>query len=194
MSVEEEQEETVSYAENLRSEVKTEITTRPKSKAHRVEYEKILNGDPVEINPSVGSGYKRAHNMHLSALCTQAMVLNCVRSICRIMTVEEWASLFKSNEEFPTCLACRSTNTKEFWFLQQCMLIHNQTRPLSQHWIASKTEVIPWPSLTPSPLRRVSDAQALGERAGVSLLLPFLQPMVCRSRLQGSCSAIEQAV
>jgi hypothetical protein len=28
----------------------------------------------------------------------------------------------------------------------------------------------------------------------VSLLLPFLQPMVCRSRLQGSCSAIEQAV
>ncbi|GIL82954.1 hypothetical protein Vretifemale_11645, partial [Volvox reticuliferus] len=51
--------------------------------------------DPVEINPSIGSGYK-------------------------VMSVAEWSSRWKRNEDFPTCLAedCGSTDTREHYFTQ----------------------------------------------------------------------------
>jgi hypothetical protein len=52
-----------------------------------------MNGDPVEINPSIGQGYK-------------------------VMDVEEWAARWKPNEDFPECLGCGSSRTKEHYFTQ----------------------------------------------------------------------------
>jgi hypothetical protein len=53
----------------------------------------VMAGDPVEINPSTGNGY-------------------------RVMSVDEWAARFKRSEEFPDCLACGGTHTKEHAFTQ----------------------------------------------------------------------------
>lgn len=52
-----------------------------------------MAGEPVEINPSVGSGF-------------------------RVMSVDEWTARFKRSEEFPDCLGCGSTATKEHAFTQ----------------------------------------------------------------------------
>ncbi len=65
----------------------------PLAKVHRVEWEKVMKGDPVEINPSLGSGF-------------------------RVMTVGEWAARWKQNADFPACLACKSESTKEHYFTQ----------------------------------------------------------------------------
>ena len=81
------------YADNLNGDVYTETNANPKAKVHSTEWMKILHGDPVEINPSLGQGMK-------------------------IMTVAEWTSRWKQNDRFPDCLACGSTNTKEHHFTQ----------------------------------------------------------------------------
>ena len=81
------------YADNLSGDIYTETNANPKAKVHSTEWMKILHGDPVEINPSLGSGMK-------------------------IMTVSEWTSRWKQNDRFPDCLACGSTNTKEHHFTQ----------------------------------------------------------------------------
>ena len=47
----------VLYNKNLRAPIQTEINPSPKARVHQREWAKIMNGDPVEINPSVGSGY-----------------------------------------------------------------------------------------------------------------------------------------
>lgn len=63
----------------------------------------VMAGDPVEINPSVGSGY-------------------------RVMSVAEWAARFKCSQEFPECLACGGSNTKEHAFTQVgvcCVLLQS---------------------------------------------------------------------
>lgn len=52
-----------------------------------------MQGDPLEINPSVGQGYK-------------------------VMTIEEWCARWKRNEDYPDCAACGSDNTKEHHFSQ----------------------------------------------------------------------------
>ena len=83
----------VLYNRNLRAPVKTEVKRNAKAKVHRVEWNKIMQGDPVEINPSIGHGYK-------------------------IMTVDEWSARWKRNEDFPKCLNCDSSNTKEHHFIQ----------------------------------------------------------------------------
>ena len=54
-----------------------------------------MQGEPVEINPTVGHGFK-------------------------IMTVDEWAKRWKRNDDFPDCLACGSSSTKEHHFTQAC--------------------------------------------------------------------------
>ena len=48
----------VLYNKNLRAPTETELNVTPKAKVHRVEWNKIMQGDPVEINPSIGHGYK----------------------------------------------------------------------------------------------------------------------------------------
>ena len=48
----------VLYHANLRAPVLEEVNETPKARVHRVEWSKIMDGQPVEINPSVGSGYK----------------------------------------------------------------------------------------------------------------------------------------
>ena len=78
---------------NLRAEVQTAVDAKPMVKVHSREWEKIMAGDPVEINPSIGHGFK-------------------------IMSVDEWAARWKKNEAFPECLHCGSTNTKEHAFTQ----------------------------------------------------------------------------
>ena len=60
----------LAYNKNLRAEIETDVNESPRARVHSVEWRKIQNGDPVEINPSVGHGY-------------------------RIMTVAEWAARWK---------------------------------------------------------------------------------------------------
>merc|ERR1711934_131372 len=81
------------YCTDLRTSVETDINAKPRAFVHSREWKKIMNGDPVEINPSVGHGLK-------------------------IMTVDEWSARWKRNDDFPDCLACGSLNTKEHHFIQ----------------------------------------------------------------------------
>ena len=90
---EEKKDWTHAYAEDLQTDIYTEVNADPKATVHSTEWRKIMRGDPVEINPSVGSGLK-------------------------IMTVDEWTSRWKRNDRFPECLACGSTATKEHHFMQ----------------------------------------------------------------------------
>lgn len=53
----------------------------------------VVAGDAVEINPSVGQGF-------------------------RVMSVHEWAARWKRNDDFPACLRCGGSNTKEHYFTQ----------------------------------------------------------------------------
>ena len=66
----------------------------------------------MEINPSIGHGYK-------------------------IMTVDEWAYRWKRNDDFPECMACGSTNTKEHHFIQVRIGKHlfSTTTPTNIHTI-----------------------------------------------------------
>lgn len=50
--------EPLAYNTNLRADIQTHTGENPKARVHSSEWVKILNGDPVEINPSVGYGYK----------------------------------------------------------------------------------------------------------------------------------------
>ena len=81
------------YNTDLRAPITTAVNDKPKARVHSREWQKIMNGDPVEINPSVGYGYK-------------------------IMSVDEWSARWKQNEDFPECLNCGSKNTKEHHFTQ----------------------------------------------------------------------------
>jgi hypothetical protein len=81
------------YHESLRADVQTQVSDSPVAKVHRVEWQKVMSGEPVEINPSVGQGY-------------------------RVMSVDEWAARWKRNDDFPLCLKCEGTNTKEHYFTQ----------------------------------------------------------------------------
>ncbi len=83
----------LSYNTNLRAEIETDVNEAPRARVHSVEWRKIMDGEPVEINPSIGHGYK-------------------------IMTVDEWAGRWKRNDDFPECLSCNSNNTKEHHFTQ----------------------------------------------------------------------------
>lgn len=50
--------EPLAYNTNLRADIKSSVGDDPKARVHSREWMKIMNGDPVEINPSVGFGYK----------------------------------------------------------------------------------------------------------------------------------------
>ena len=63
----------------------------------------VRAGLPVEINPSVGSGYK-------------------------VMDWTEYFGRFKASPEFPECLACGGANTKEHYFTQVRLPGHQHTR------------------------------------------------------------------
>ena len=83
----------LAYNKNLRAEIETDVNEKPRARVHSVEWRKIMMGEPVEINPSIGHGYK-------------------------IMTVDEWAGRWKRNDDFPACLGCGCDNTKEHHFTQ----------------------------------------------------------------------------
>ncbi len=89
----------LSYNTNLRAEIETDVNEAPRARVHSVEWRKIMDGEPVEINPSIGHGYK-------------------------IMTVDEWAGRWKRNDDFPECLSCNSNNTKEHHFTQVRAIQH----------------------------------------------------------------------
>ena len=50
--------EPLAYNTNLRADISTHVGDKPKARVHSREWQKIQDGDPVEINPSVGFGYK----------------------------------------------------------------------------------------------------------------------------------------
>ena len=81
------------YNLNHKHALATFVSERPRASVHSREWRKIMNGDPVEINPSVGSGLK-------------------------CMTIDEWSCRWKQNDRFPECLACGSESTKEHHFMQ----------------------------------------------------------------------------
>ncbi|KAK9812882.1 hypothetical protein WJX72_005182 [[Myrmecia] bisecta] len=81
------------YNTDLRAEITTVVGEKPRARVHSREWAKIMQGVPVEINPSIGHGYK-------------------------IMSVDEWSARWKRNDDFPDCLACSSKNTKEHHFTQ----------------------------------------------------------------------------
>ena len=83
----------VLYNKNLRADIETNVNERPRALVHSREWAKIMAGEPVEINPAVGFGYK-------------------------IMSVAEWSARWKRNDDFPDCLNCGSLNTKEHHFIQ----------------------------------------------------------------------------
>lgn len=58
---------THAYADDLKADVYVEVNADPKATVHSVEWRKIMNGDPVEINPSIGAG----RGPHLGALDTR---------------------------------------------------------------------------------------------------------------------------
>ena len=80
---------------NLRADIETSVDSKPMVKVHAKEWEKIMQGKPVEINPSIGHGFK-------------------------IMSVDEWAARWKHNDDpiFADCLNCGGKNTKEHAFTQ----------------------------------------------------------------------------
>jgi len=86
-------EKVAKYNEDLRAEVETTTQQAPRATVHASEWRKIMNGDPVEINPSIGEGQK-------------------------IMTFEEWSRGWKRNDDFPDCARCGGTRTKEHHFVQ----------------------------------------------------------------------------
>ena len=57
--------EPLAYNTNLRADISSEVNEKPKARVHSTEWAKIQNGDPVEINPSVGYGYKVNLDMFL---------------------------------------------------------------------------------------------------------------------------------
>merc|ERR1711920_459911 len=81
------------YYKDLRAPIEMDVNEKPRAFVHSREWKKVMKGDPVQINPSIGYGMK-------------------------IMTVAEWADNWKRNDDFPMCLACGSHNTKEHHFIQ----------------------------------------------------------------------------
>ncbi|KAG2496286.1 hypothetical protein HYH03_005519 [Edaphochlamys debaryana] len=83
------------YCDDLRAPLQTHVASEPQAPVHRNEWRKVMAGDPVEINPSIGSGYK-------------------------VMSVAEWSGRWKRNEDFPACLApeCGGSDTREHYFTQ----------------------------------------------------------------------------
>jgi len=71
----------------------THVGAAPRAVVHASEWAKVIAGEPVEINPSIGHGFK-------------------------VMTVDEYTALWKRNDDFPDCLACGGMNTKEHHFVQ----------------------------------------------------------------------------
>lgn len=43
---------------NLRGPINTSVGERPMVKVHAREWGKVMEGEPVEINPSTGHGYR----------------------------------------------------------------------------------------------------------------------------------------
>ena len=46
------------YCHDLRDDIHTVVAPAPTARVHRIEWDKIMNGDPVEINPSIGEGFR----------------------------------------------------------------------------------------------------------------------------------------
>ena len=73
-----------------------------------VHHAPVQTGEPVEINPSIGHGFK-------------------------IMPVAEWSARWKRNDDFPDCLQCKGTNTKEHHFTQVHLGWCSHWSPALQH-------------------------------------------------------------
>lgn len=54
---------------NLRAEMHSEFNPKPKAKVHSVEWAKIMAGEPVEINPTLGAPARRPGARQPRAAC-----------------------------------------------------------------------------------------------------------------------------
>lgn len=75
----------VLYHANLRAKVLEEVNDSPKARVHRVEWSKIMDGQPVEINPSVGSGYKVMTVGKVDQLYNSQEILHGLQSTCEML-------------------------------------------------------------------------------------------------------------
>ena len=50
------------YCHDLRAELETDVNDAPRAAVHSKEWQKIMDGEPVEINPSYGHGVSGAAN------------------------------------------------------------------------------------------------------------------------------------
>ena len=66
-------QEPLAYNTNLRAPITTEVNSKPKARVHSREWQKIMNAEPVEINPSVGYGYK----VRMKKSCCLTYVMRC---------------------------------------------------------------------------------------------------------------------
>jgi len=48
------------YCHDLRAELETDVNDAPRAAVHSKEWQKIMDGEPVEINPSYGHGVSGA--------------------------------------------------------------------------------------------------------------------------------------
>lgn len=87
--------EPLAYNTNLKADIKTVVSSDPKARVHSREWVKVINGDPVEINPSVGFGYKV--HQHISKAAARRRNHN----IC-VVVVRIW--LFGPSYYIPCCV------------------------------------------------------------------------------------------
>lgn len=56
------------YCKNLKGEIEIIVNDSPTARVHRVEWKKIMEGQPVEINPSIGEGFKVMNSQALDVI------------------------------------------------------------------------------------------------------------------------------
>jgi len=108
------------YNEQLRAEISTVVSIgAPKAKVHRSECNKVMAGEPVEINPSSGAGYKVMTVKEYTSRWKRCAAPREAGAKTFDMTDESHRThVSHRNNDFPDCLSCGSLNTKEHHFIQ----------------------------------------------------------------------------
>jgi hypothetical protein len=92
----------LAYNTNLRADIKSSVGDDPKARVHSREWVKIMNGDPVEINPSVGFGYKVQTPAFLSAQLAEAMLAGMESHVYVVIAVSSFG--FRLSKASSRCM------------------------------------------------------------------------------------------
>jgi hypothetical protein len=121
---EEEKDMTHAYADDLKTDIYTDVNANPKALVHATEWRKIMNGTTLDEEAcarpsSTTTTFATGRLTDRLARAGDPVEINpSVGAGMKIMTVDEWISRWKPKERFPDCLSCGSTNTKEHHFSQ----------------------------------------------------------------------------